>query len=711
MNARKSALSNISNAVRNYVEKNAPYNVDTEFGCDTFGLKALEQRLSKPIYTKLLETIDEGAPLDQRVADDVAHGMKRWAMERGATHYTHWFFPLTGASAEKHDSFIEPDSHGGAISRFSGKNLIIGEPDASSFPSGGLRSTFEARGYTAWDPTSPAFIKRAGGVATLCIPTVFCSYTGEVLDKKTPLLRSIQVLGVQAKRLVKCFGIDKDHVIPRVTLGAEQEYFLVDKSLYIQRPDLMQTGRTLFGAPPEKHQQLEDHYFGSIKPRVLSFMDDVDRELWRMGIPAKTRHNEVAPAQFEIAPVFEELNLANDHNMLIMETLRVVADRHGLVCLMHEKPFDGVNGSGKHNNWSISVDNINLLNPGSNPHENAIFLTTLCAIIRAVDLHADLLRATTASAGNDHRLGANEAPPAIISIFLGEQLTDIIEQIEKGGAKSSKNGKILKIGVDALPSLPCDVTDRNRTSPFAFTGNKFEFRAVGSSQSCSSPNVILNTIVAESFDEIATALEKLPKEKFHDGLQEILKGIIKKHKRIVFNGDGYDGSWVKEAAARGLPNLKTTPEAIKPLMNPDNRKLFAKYGVFSEGEMESRYEVSLEEYEKKIHIEAELTLNMANTIIMPSCIEYFGKLSSALASAKSAGLPANPELKARALELSKKMEKLSKSCSALKSKLRGTPAQKLEAMSKVREVADELELIVDDSCWKLPKYSELLFVY
>ena len=478
MNPRKQALSKIAGNKIAVEDSVKPYNIEAEYGADSFGLKTMEAYLSKPIYKRLRETIKLGVPLDQAVADDVAHAMKIWAMSRGATHYTHWFLPLTGSSAEKHDSFLEPTPDGNAIATFSGKNLILGEPDASSFPSGGLRSTFEARGYTAWDPTSPAFINRVGGVATLCIPTMFCSYTGEVLDKKTPLLRSIQVLSTQAKRLVKCFDPNcNDHV--NVTLGAEQEYFLVDKNLYMLRPDLMQTGRTLFGAPPQKHQQLEDHYFGSIKPRIISFMHDVDKELWRIGIPAKTRHNEVAPAQFEIAPVFEELNLAIDHNMMVMEILRNTAEKHGLVCLLHEKPFAGINGSGKHNNWSISVGDRNLLNPATNPHENALFLTTLCAVIKAVDEHSDLLRSATAGAGNDHRLGANEAPPAIISIFLGEQLSDIIEQLEAGEAKSSKNSKVIKIGVDTLPPLPCDATDRNRTSPFAFTGNKFEFRMAG----------------------------------------------------------------------------------------------------------------------------------------------------------------------------------------------------------------------------------------
>ena len=476
----------------------AAVNID-DFGEDVFTAAVMRQYLAAEVVDALVETINFGRPLDPALAGDIAGAMKEWAMARGATHFTHWFQPLNGGTAEKHDAFLEFDGSGKALMEFSGKNLIGGETDASSFPSGGLRCTFEARGYTAWDPTSPAFIKRHGNGATLCIPTAFCSFTGEALDKKTPLLRSIQALSRSTTRLMKCFKLPEARVM--VTLGAEQEYFLIDKQFYLQRPDLVQTGRTLFGAPPPKHQQLEDHYFGSIKPRVLAFMTEVERELWKLGIPAKTRHNEAAPAQFEIAPRFEELNLAVDHNMIIMEVLRVVADRHNLVCLMHEKPFFGVNGSGKHCNWSLDYGDLSLLKPGSDPHRNAIFLTTLCAVIRAVDLHSDLLRSVTAGAGNDHRLGANEAPPAIISIFLGDQLTEVIEQIESGSATGSKyRSGVLRVGADMLPPLPRDATDRNRTSPFAFTGNKFEFRAPGSSQSCSGVNMMLNTIVAESLD-------------------------------------------------------------------------------------------------------------------------------------------------------------------------------------------------------------------
>ena len=711
MNPRKQALSKIAGNKIAVEDSVKPYNIEAEYGADSFGLKTMEAYLSKPIYKRLRETIKLGVPLDQAVADDVAHAMKIWAMSRGATHYTHWFLPLTGSSAEKHDSFLEPTPDGNAIATFSGKNLILGEPDASSFPSGGLRSTFEARGYTAWDPTSPAFINRVGGVATLCIPTMFCSYTGEVLDKKTPLLRSIQVLSTQAKRLVKCFDPNcNDHV--NVTLGAEQEYFLVDKNLYMLRPDLMQTGRTLFGAPPQKHQQLEDHYFGSIKPRIISFMHDVDKELWRIGIPAKTRHNEVAPAQFEIAPVFEELNLAIDHNMMVMEILRNTAEKHGLVCLLHEKPFAGINGSGKHNNWSISVGDRNLLNPGTNPHENALFLTTLCAVIKAVDEHSDLLRSATAGAGNDHRLGANEAPPAIISIFLGEQLSDIIEQLEAGEAKSSKNSKVIKIGVDTLPPLPCDATDRNRTSPFAFTGNKFEFRMAGSSQSCASPNIVLNTIVADAFAEIAEQLEALPPEKFHNGLQKILQGIVKKHKRIIFNGDGYKDEWKKEAAKRGLPNLPNTPAALKPFLDPKNIKLFEKYGVFNSKELKSRYEVFMEEYEKKIRIETSLALNMSKTIILPAAIKFLDQLAKTSAEISSVKWGKNAAIDNQGKLVSNLISEISKANAKLEATIAKNDTQKsIVAMAELRKLVDSLEVEVDDVLWPLPKYSEILFVY
>ncbi|QSH40108.1 glutamine synthetase III [Lentisphaerota bacterium ZTH] len=682
------------------------------YGEDVFTLKVMKEYLPKDVFKKLNRTVKEGKEIDPGIADDVANAMKQWAISKGASHYTHWFQPLTGSTAEKHDSFVEADGDGNVILNFSGKNLIVGEPDASSFPSGGLRSTFEARGYTAWDPTSPAFIKRGKNGSTLCIPTAFCSYTGEALDKKTPLLRSIQAVNIQVKRLLKCFG-EVDAGRPGVTLGAEQEYFLVDKRIYMCRPDLIQTGRTLFGAAPSKHQQLDDHYFGAIKPRVLAFMTEVDQELWKLGIPAKTRHNEVAPAQFEIAPMFEELNLAVDHNMIMMEVLRQVADRHGFVCLLHEKPFAGVNGSGKHNNWSIGTSTMNLLKPGENPHRNALFLTTLCAVIKAVHCHGDLLRVSTAAAGNDHRLGANEAPPAIISIFLGEQLTDVIEQIEKGGAKSSKSSESLEIGVDALPPLPRDTTDRNRTSPFAFTGNKFEFRAPGSSQSCAGCNVIINTIVAEALDEICTVLEKCTPENFQETLQGLLQKIIKEHKNIIFNGDNYSKDWVVEAERRGLPNLKNTPTALRAFKDEKNIKLFEKYGVFSENEVESRYEVFMEEYTTKINIEGELALNIGRTMIMPAALKQQRQMAESLLHLRELGIFAGTaEQESLVARIGELVGSLAGECDTLeKANKSGEPEKIIEAMHKLREVCDALENIVSDECWPLPKYSEMLFIY
>ena len=608
-----------------------------EFGEDVFTLEAMRSYLPTAVTDALQATIEFCRPLDPQIAGSVAEAMKRWAIERGATHFTHWFQPLNGGTAEKHDAFLEPDGHGNAIMVFSGKHLIGGETDASSFPSGGLRCTFEARGYTAWDPTSPAFIKRHSNGATLCIPTAFCSYTGEALDKKTPLLRSIQALSRSVVRLMSFFGLAEERV--KVTLGAEQEYFLIDKHFYLQRPDLLQTGRTLFGAPPPRHQQLEDHYFGAIKPRILNFMTEVERELWKLGIPAKTRHNEAAPAQFEIAPFFEELNLAVDHNMMVMEVLRQVADRNGLVCLMHEKPFAGINGSGKHCNWSIDYGALSMLKPGSDPHRNAIFLTTLCAVIRAVDLHSDLLRCATAGAGNDHRLGASEAPPAIISIFLGDQLTEVIEQIEAGSVTgSSRKAGAMRIGADMLPPLPRDATDRNRTSPFAFTGNKFEFRAPGSSQSASTSIMMLNTIVAESIDYISDELEKFSGGDFNANFQTVLQKIICNHKRVVFNGDNYSNEWVNEAARRGLPNLRTTLEAIMPLKNPDNHELFTRYGVLSATEMLSRYEVSLEEDQRKVRIECGVALEIARSMILGAAADEYIRLGNALACSGQNGV-------------------------------------------------------------------------
>ncbi|MDO4550282.1 MAG: glutamine synthetase III [Planctomycetia bacterium] len=684
------------------------------FGEDVFNVTAIRKYLPKTVAKKLLATIQEGKPLDASIADDVAHGMKEWALERGATHFTHWFQPLTGSTAEKHDSFLDLNEDHEAIMSFSAKNLIMGEPDASSFPSGGLRCTFEARGYTAWDPTSPAFIKRHSNGATLCIPTIFCSYTGEVLDKKTPLLRSIQALSRSVSRLMKCFGKPFQHV--EVTLGPEQEYFLVDRNFYMYRPDLVQAGRTVFGSPPPRHQQLEDHYFGAIRSRVLAFMTEVEHELWKLGIPAKTRHNEVAPAQFEVAPIFEELNLAVDHNMQMMEILKKVAVRHGMVCLLHEKPFAGVNGSGKHNNWSITYGKENLLDPGNNPCQNAIFLTVLSAIIRAVDLHADLLRTTTASVGNDHRLGANEAPPAIISIFLGDQLADIVEQVETGAVTGAKSLDAMRVGVDALPSLSRDATDRNRTSPFAFTGNKFEFRACGSSQSCADVNTVLNTIVAESLDYISEKLEKTGilsgDAEFHDELQKLLQEIITKHKRIIFNGDNYSSNWIQEAQRRGLPNLRHTMDALKPLLEEKNQTLFARYGIFSKSELDSRYEVFMEEYHRKIRIEGGIALEMARSMIMPVVVEQYRQLVETIHVARKGDFKTGiSTLNVCAENLGEKLDQLKVRCVELEAALGKLHEDILEAMKNLREVVDALELMVDDSRWPLPKYREMLFIY
>mgnify|MGYP004631155151 FL=1 len=667
------------------------------FAADVFDNAKMAEHLPKTTYKKLIATINGMQPLDASIADEVATAMKEWAVSRGATHYTHWFQPLTGGTAEKHDSFLE-FSQGKAILEFSGKTLTIGEPDASSFPSGGLRSTFEARGYTAWDPTSPAFIKHHANGATLCIPTVFCSYTGEVLDKKTPLLRSTQALKRAVVRLMKCFGLEEAPVT--VTLGAEQEYFLIDKKFYLQRPDLLQTGRTLYGAPPAKHQQLEDHYFGSIPSRILAFMTDAENELWRLGIPAKTRHNEVAPAQFELAPIFEELNLAVDHNMLIMEILRQTADRHGLVCLLHEKPFAGINGSGKHNNWAISYGKRNLFDPGTNPEENAIFMTMLTAVIHALDVHSDLLRSATAGIGNDHRLGANEAPPAIISTFLGEQLEEVINQLVNGTSNKSRKASTLRIGVDALPTLKRDATDRNRTSPFAFTGNKFEFRAPGSSQSCAEVNMVLNTIVAEALDGISDTLEKLDAAGFNAGLQELLKKEISAHRRVIFNGDGYTKEWPKEAEKRGLPNLADTPAAIKPLRDKDNKKLFEKYGVLSEAEMESRYMVFLEDYERRLDIEGRIALEIAKSMIRPVAMKEYLKLDAPKEC---------PSIGEARKEMGEAIETMSRQIKALEKAL-GKEDGIIPAMTALRASVDKLESIIDDDLWPLPKYREMLFI-
>ncbi len=707
---RKEAIASISNVPKNV---NIDERAATEFyGEDVFGYSVMQKLLPKAVYKSLINTIHNGQPLQLDVADAVAEAMKRWALSKGVSHYTHWFQPLTGTTAEKHDSFIEP-SENSIIMNFSGKNLIQGEPDASSFPSGGIRATFEARGYTAWDPTSPAFIKRTENGATLCIPTAFCSYTGEALDKKTPLLRSLNALRTHAERLMACFSDTPDQI--STSLGIEQEYFLVDRKFFNLREDLMLCGRTLFGNVPPKHQQLEDHYFGSIKPRILEFMTEVDQALWRLGIPAKTRHNEVAPGQFEVAPIFEELNLALDHNMLVMEVLRKIADHHGFVCILHEKPFKGVNGSGKHNNWSLSSKNFgNLLNPGKNPHQNAVFLTVLCCVIAAIDKHADLLRATVANIGNDSRLGAAEAPPAIISIFLGELLTDVINQIEKGAAKSSKQQGQMHIGVDTLPVLPKDTSDRNRTSPFAFTNNKFEFRAVGSSQNSSWPVTILNTIVAETLDEVATALEPFAgKTNFNKELQKLLQSIVKKHKRIIFNGDGYTDEWVKEAKKRGLPNIPSSLDALKVLVMPENIALFEKYKVLNEVEMKARYEVYVENYTKRLIIEVDTAIQMVETQLMPVVISQLNALANTLDSMNSCGLTAGTfTIEQRAIQMGELLDQVP-SCISLLNKAKKTeniPVIKKQ-LETLRTIIDTLESITDDDIWPMPKYLDMLFMY
>ena len=697
----------------------------THFGEDVFGDEAIRTYLSKETAKKLQATIQEGKPLDPSIAGEVAHGIRHWAMDRGATHYTHWFLPMTGSTAEKHDSFLELKD-GEPIMLFSGKNLIVGEPDASSFPSGGIRSTFEARGYTAWDPTSPAFIKRHANGATLCIPTAFCAYTGESLDKKTPLLRSMQALDKSLKRLMKLFGRGDAHT--GCTLGAEQEYFLVDKEYWKKRPDLVLTGRTLFGAPSAKGQQLEDHYFGTIPDRILSFMNDVERELWKLGIPAKTRHNEVAPAQFELAPQFEELNLASDHNMLVMDTLRNVADRYGLKCLLHEKPYAGVNGSGKHNNWSVAYGGKNLLDPGTNPDENAVFLTMLTAIIEAVDKHADLLRASVAGAGNDHRLGANEAPPAVISIYVGDQLAEVLDRLENGGGAKSKSGSAMKIGVDTLPVIPKDATDRNRTSPFAFTGNKFEFRAPGSSVCCSGPMTVLNTIVAEAVDRIADELEKAkvagkakPGEHtpaFHNALQKILQTSLKAHKRVVFNGNGYEAEWPEEAAKRGLPNAPDTPSALAALAKKENAALFTKYGVMTARELESRHEIFLEEYAKKVRIEGACARDIASEMIFPAVKAEYLETVKALAKAENIDVACGTTaLRESLVELGTGLDSLKTGIGKLEEALAGAPSSKsanekiLSSMQSLRTTVDSLEKRVATARWPLPKYRDMLFLY
>jgi glutamine synthetase len=685
------------------------------FASDVLDMDELRELVSKPVWKSLQATIEKGAPLDPSIADTIALAMKKWALEKGATHYTHWFHPLTGYTAEKHDSFFVPISDGKVIASFSGKELIQAEPDASSFPSGGLRATFEARGYTAWDPTSPAFIMRHSNGATLCIPTAFASWTGEALDLKTPLLRSIEALNKSAQRALKYFGVEASKVSS--TLGAEQEYFLIDEEFYFRRPDLVMTGRTLFGAKPPRGQELEDHYFGSIPDRVLSFMTDVENQLYALGIPVKTRHNEVAPGQYEIAPIFEPSNIAADHQQLIMQVLKNTARRYGLVALLHEKPFAGINGSGKHCNWSMSTDTgINLLEPGDTPHENLQFLFFCTAVIKAVDLHQDLLRISVASASNDHRLGANEAPPAIMSIFLGDQLTDIFERLASGKGGSGKKAGVLELGTPVLPRLPKHAGDRNRTSPFAFTGNKFEFRAVGSSQSISFPITVLNTIVADAIDALMDSVEAKMKKKmsFEQAALETIKEAYTQHKRIIFNGDGYSAAWHKEAAKRGLLNLRTAVDAIERFTDEKNIKLFTRLGVLNEREIHARQEIMYDIYFKQVNIEGETTEWVAQTQILPGALSYLAELSEI-------------EVKSRAVE--RTIKQVVEATDALSDALEKLKAQNAElggdevhekahhmrdnvlpAMAEVRKAADALERIMADKYWPLPSYREMLFV-
>lgn len=720
--ARLNAIS----AVINYKPAHAPLNFhDTKpteiFGCNVFSEKVMKDRLPKAVYKSLKKTIEMGSKLDASIADVVANTMKDWAIEKGATHFTHVFFPLTGMTAEKHDAFLVPDGKGGALAEFSGKLLIQGEPDASSFPSGGLRSTFEARGYTAWDVTSPAYILENPNGTFLCIPTAFVSWSGEALDKKTPLLRSNQALSKQAKRVLDLFGVETK--LPVVSYaGPEQEYFLIDRNFVFSRPDLLIAGRSLFGAKPPKGQEFEDQYFGVVPRRVLSFMMEVERELFKLGVPVKTRHNEVAPSQFEIAPIYEVGNLATDHNQMVMTTLRSVAKRYGMVCLLHEKPFAGINGSGKHLNYSVGNAELgSLFDPGDTPHDNAMFLVFCAAAIRGLHKYGAVLRATVATASNDHRLGANEAPPAIMSMYLGEQLADVFDQIKKGKLKDSKSKGVMSIGVDTLPPLPMDPGDRNRTSPFAFTGNRFEFRAVGSSQSIAGSQVAINAIMSESLDYIATELEKATKgdpKKLNAAVQTLLQKIIKEHDAIVFNGDGYSEAWHKEAAKRGLPNLKTTPEALPVLASKECIELFTKYGILTEAELKSRVEIYLEQYAKTIKTEANLVVRMATTIIFPAAMRYQSELASACANLKTIGhdykMGTLEDVTAKLRGLQQAVGKLEKllehEAKDIHAEATHMCCKVLPAMGDVRTYADALEAIVADDLWALPSYQEMLFI-
>ena len=692
------------------------------FGANVFNDEAMQVYLPKAVFKKLKKTIEDGLELDNDIADSVAHGMKEWAIDRGATHYTHWFQPLTGVTAEKHDSFISAPKNGKVIMEFSAKELTKGESDASSFPSGGLRATFEARGYTAWDCTSPAFLKKDSLGVTLYIPTAFCSYKGEALDKKTPLLRSMQAINTQALRILRLFGNTTSHrVVPSV--GAEQEYFIVDRDKYLQRKDLIYTGRTLFGAMPPKGQELEDHYFGSIRERIASYMNDINHELWMLGVPAKTQHNEVAPAQHELAPVYEQVNVAVDHNQVTMETMKKVAGRHGLTCLLNEKPFAGVNGSGKHNNWSLtSDDGINMLNPGDTPHENIQFLLVLACILKAVDRHADLLRESAACVGNDHRLGAHEAPPAIISVFLGDQLEDVIDQLcSVGEATHSIQCSKLRTGVATLPNFETDATDRNRTSPFAFTNNKFEFRMVGSSDSIASPNIVLNTIVAESFKEAADILEAA--EDFDEAVHDMIKQLFTGHRRIIFNGNGYSNEWVEEAKRRGLSNLPSMIDAIPALVSESSIKLFESFEVFTRKELESRVEIEYEAYSKAINIEAKAMIDIAGKSIIPAVIRYTTRLADSIIKLKTAMadiepyaqssilIDVNEHLKSAkfALENLIKLMDDAGEVVGVDKHARYMREVIVPAMEELRKPIDELEMIVDKDLWPMPSYGDLLF--
>ena len=696
-------------------------NVAEIFGENVFNDTVMQERLPKKVYKNLRKTIEEGKDLDLETADVIAHEMKEWAIEKGATHYTHWFLPLTGVTAEKHDSFVSaPLPSGKVLMSFSGKELIKGEPDASSFPSGGLRATFEARGYTAWDCTSPAFVRQDAGGATLCIPTAFCSYTGEALDQKTPLLRSMEAINKEALRLLRLFGnTTSKKVTPSV--GAEQEYFLVDAEKFEQRKDLIYTGRTLFGAMPPKGQELDDHYFGTIRQRIASFMRDVNIQLWKVGVTAKTQHNEVAPAQHELAPIYSEANIAVDQNQLTMQTLKRVACQHGMKCLLHEKPFAGVNGSGKHNNWSITTDDgINLLEPGKTPHENTQFLLVLACILKAVNVHADLLRESAADPGNDHRLGANEAPPAIISIFLGEQLEDVVEQlISTGEATHSLKGGKLETGVSTLPDLFKDATDRNRTSPFAFTGNKFEFRMVGSRDSIANPNIVLNTIVAEAFADACDILEKA--DDFDLAVHDLIKEYLTENQRIIFNGNGYSDAWVAEAERRGLPNIKSMVEAIPAITTDKAVELFERFSVFTKAELESRAEIQYEAYAKALNIEARTMIDMASKQFLPAFIKYTKTLADTINAVKAAGVDATvqtealKEVSALMAETKVALDRLVKVTGEAAAKEEGEVqatyyhTEVVPAMDALRTPVDKLEMIVDKEAWPMPSYGDLIF--